>query len=233
MSIAVRDNGDVYVACYHGDIYRYTGGDPARRKLFLSFGRTLSTPVIRFDLDFGRLFLTSSNKGNLVSIDPDQATWTAVLPDGTFSSPVSLEVAGERRDVGLWRYGRGLAGKGGIVPTLDAKGHPVFGETLTLKLRDFIGGATATIVADFAGTHYPSLTGTPPLGLADDSWLIPVQLLGDPAIAGSGHANWSETVPADPALDGTVWRFTAFAPDPDARDGFSLTNSMRITFRSF
>jgi hypothetical protein len=232
MSVAVRNNGDVYVGCFYGDVYRYPGGDPAKRSRLVTFNRTLGTPVLRFDLAFDVLYMTSSNVGNLLTVDPDTGKYTEVLPAGTFVTPVSMEVAGPRADIGIAMYGTGKPGTGGIVPTLSASGHPVFGQDLTAQLRGFLAGSTAIIAISGDSADDPFLGGTVLIGINGSTSFKQIQFPSGPLIGGFGSYDETQTVPAEPQLDGRVIFAQVFDFDPGAADGVSFSNGLQITIRT-
>jgi hypothetical protein len=232
MSVAVRNDGDVYVACFYGDVYRYKAGDPAHRSRLVTFNRTLGTPVIRFDLDFSRLYMTSSNLGNLLTIDPDTGKSTEVLPVGTFATAVSLEVVGARADVGISTYGKGKAGTNGIVPSLGAAGHPLFGWDVTAQFRGFLPGSKAVVAVSGISADDPFLGGTLLIGIDSSTSFLQIEFPSGPLIGGAGNYDWTQTVPAEPQLDGRVMYIQAFDFDPGAVGGVSFSNGMKMTVRA-
>ena len=225
-------NGDVYVGCFYGDVYRYKAGDPAHHSRLVTFNRTLGTPVIRFDLDFSRLYLTSSNLGNLLTVDPDDGKYVEVLPVGTFKTAVSLEVVGPRADVGISTYGQGKAGTNGIVPSLGASGHPLFGWDLTAQLRDFLPGSKAVVAVSGIAADDPFLGGSLLIGIDSSTSFLQIQIPSGPLIGGAGDYDWTQNVPAEPQLDGRVMYVQAFDFDPGAVGGVSFSNGLQITIRA-
>jgi hypothetical protein len=233
MSIALRNNGDVYVGCFYGDVYLYPHGDAAARKVFLSFGRTLATPVLRFGLDYKHLYMTSSKKGNLLDVDPDTGKYVVVLKDGTFVSPLSIEVAGTRLDIGMGPYGRGVAGTGDLVPSIDAIGHPVSGYSTTLQIRDFVGGAIANLVVCGSPSSSAYKGGTALVQWNDLITILPIQLPGWFGVPGAGDLDWPVQIPSGSVFTDVTYYLQMFALDPQAPVGMSMSNGFRITFREF
>lgn len=236
MSIAVHPDGTIFVACLYGDIYKYVRHTAATRRLFLTFGRKLGTPVMRFDRDYSRLFFTSSTKGNLLVIDPETAAKTEVLPVGTFATPLGIEVVGGHDDIGILAYGYdgGVPGTGDVYPTLDASGHPVFNETLTLELRDFVGAGIAHLIASDGEKPQQQGSGTLYTDLGGSFTITDIPLGGAPGVAGDGDLDYSDTIGTDPALDGTEWFLQAYCDDPTpTNSGISLSNVVKFVTRSF
>lgn len=235
MSIAMHPDGSIYVACLYGDVWKYADHDKKTRTKLVGFGRKLATPVIRFNLDYSKLLYTSSGKGNLLLIDPASGTTQEVLPAGSLGSPLGLEVVGGHADIGIHTFGHADAqpGTGDVVPSLDASGHPVFGSTTTLELRDFVGGATVYLGS--GGESGPSTNGNVSLGidLNGPHTIAEIDVGGTPGVAGDGDLDVSETIANDPALDGVEWFFQAWCFDPTpANAGVSLTNVLQITTRA-
>lgn len=235
MAIALRPNGDLYVGCLYGDVWRYPGGDAGQRTKLLDFGRTLSTPVLRFSLDHSVLYFTSFGKGNLLVVDPDDGSYTEVLPAGALGTPLSIEVAGGHDDLGFLPHGSGTAGSGGFVPTLRASGHPVLLDTITFELRDGLGGARAALLIGPPSGDRPA-TGGASSSVSSPAMpvltILPLRLQGATGVAGDGDLDVPIPVGDDPALDCVSFDLQMIGMDPAAAGGFSLSNLLRVTVRS-
>lgn len=85
-TVAVRDNGDIYVASYSGKIYRYVGGVAAGRVLLTSLGS--QDPSLAFS--HGSLYHISMGDPTLRRIDPDTGAATDVATG--FNLPYSIAV---------------------------------------------------------------------------------------------------------------------------------------------
>ena len=160
-SLVIRDNGDVYVSCVSGNVYRYLGGDPGQRVPFGTWGS--SNTGLVFSPDFKFLFHTSYAEGKLRIIDPDTASDTVVV-DADWGS-IGIAVAGSQFAPGSFaRIGNGIAGAGGLMPTLEGVGSPTIDSSVVLETRDFVGGALNFFMVSagrndidgFGGTIYPS-----------------------------------------------------------------------------
>lgn len=237
MSVALHPDGCIYVACLYGDVYKYEDHRPGLRRKLVSFGRRLATPVIRFNRDYSKLLFTSSGKGNLALIDPTTGSVTEVLPAGSLGSPLGLEVVGGHDDIGIhdYSYDARESGTGGVFPSINASGHPVFGESMTLELRDFVGGGLVSVVTGYDenpqtqgnGTFFVSLT-------PGDYTVLQVTVGGAPGVAGDGDLDYTDDIGVDPALDCVEWYLQAFCDDPTPdNSGYSLSNPLRLITRSF
>ncbi len=235
MAVAMHPDGSVYVACLYGDIYRYLDHSASRRSLWISNGRRLATPVLRFNLDYSQLYFTSSGKGNLVVIDPTTAAQTEVLPVGTFATPLGMEVVGGHDDIGLHDYGYDgrIPGTGDVLPSMDCSGHPVSTFDLTLELRDFVGGGQVHLITAErevetsyqGGTLYADVTGYHTITI--------ITVGGTPGVGGDGDLDYTDTIGVDPAIDGKIWTLQAYCPDPTANNnGVSLSNAVQVVTRS-
>lgn len=235
MSVAMHPDGTIYVACLYGDIYRYLNHSASQRTLWISNGRRLATPVLRFNLDYSELYFTSSGKGNLIVIDPATAAQTEVLPVGTFATPLGIEVVGGHDDIGIHDYGyeERIPGTGDVLPSINCSGHPVSNFDLTLELRDFVGGGLVHLITAErevetsyqGGTLYADITGYHTITVIDVG--------GAPGVAGDGDLDYTETINIDPTIDGKLWALQAYCPDPTANNsGLSLSNAVRIVTRT-
>ena len=233
MSIALRPNGDLYVACLYGDLFRYVGGDVTKKTLLLGFGQTLATPVIRFDLDYTKLYYTSSGLGNLLEVDPDTGVTTQRLANGSLGSPLGLEVTGVRRDIGFKPFGSGLAGTGGIMPSLHASGHPVIDHDVTLELRNFIGGGLATVITGDQEGSGPFHGGIGYVDLSHSPIFSTITLPGVAGVPGDGDLDITTTIANDPALDCIDFYVQVICVDLYQPAGFSPSNGLRVTTRSY
>ncbi len=237
MSIALRPDGCIYVACLYGDVYKYDRHLATTRRRLVSFGRKLATPVIRFNRDYTQLLFTSSGKGNLIVINPDTGALNEVLPAGSLGSPLGIEVVGGHDDIGISAYGHDERepGTGDIYPSIDASGHPVFGETLTLELRDFVGGGLVSIFTGVDERPQTQGNGTFFVDLMGGYTVLQLTVGGTPGVAGDGDLDYSDDIGVDPLLDCVDWYLQAYCDDPTPLNSYrvSLSNALKLTTRSF
>jgi streptogramin lyase len=235
MSVAMHPDGTVYVACLYGDIYRYLEHSASQRSLWISNGRRLATPVLRFSRDYSELYFTSSGKGNLVVIDPATATQTEVLPTGTFATPLGIEVVGGHDDIGIHDYGYEgrIAGSGDMLPSINCSGSPVSGFNVTLELRDFVGAGQVHLITAEREVETSYQGGVLFADITGFHTIMIINVGGTPGVAGDGDLDYTDSIGVDPAIDGKLWTLQAYCPDPTANNnGISLSNAVRIITRS-
>ncbi|MBL8842098.1 MAG: S8 family serine peptidase [Planctomycetes bacterium] len=131
---------------------------------------------------------------------------------------------------GFVTYGSGTPGSGAIVPTLALSGSSTIGEDVTLTIGDGLGGTTALAVMGFARDHTPYAGGELLVAAPWITFTLPLD--GTLGLAGDGDVAVSDTIPADPALIGTVLDFQALLADPAAAKKFALTNGAELTIGS-
>lgn len=225
LSLVVRNNGDVYVGCGGGNVYRYVGGDPNQRVLFGAWGA--ANISMAFSLDFSVLYHSNSFDGKLRAIDPDTGTDVVVVDAGWQS--IAIAVAGSQFPPGSWaRFGTGVAGAGGFMPTLKGQGDARLGATVTIETRDFVGGATSYFLLSTARLDTPAWAGTLYPSLAATHWIWPSLLPGVAGTPGAGDEDRVYAVPNDPLLSGTNLYFQQLARDTLASGGMAMTNGLRM-----
>lgn len=226
ISLTIRNNKDVYVLCENGNIHRYFQGIPASRTYLGSYFQGNGSGAIQFDRDFQVLYLVNNVTGDLRAIDPGSGTATYLAGGGW--NAVALAVAGGQYAPGtLLEFGDGLAGAGGLVPSLAALGVGHLKGSITLELRDFLGSVKGLLLVSqdiiptsvLGGTIYPDFLAF--------AFLMPYVLPGN-LVPGEGDMDLSFTVPDHPALVYTNWYLQAFAFDPLAAQGVSMSNAARI-----
>jgi cytochrome c peroxidase len=121
--------------------------------------------------------------------------------------------------------GSGVAGSGGITPAPVAlepalSGNPAF----TLGVHGGLGGATATLVLDFAE---PPAAGGVPAGTPFAQVATTLQGSGD----GNGWGSTTLAIPTEPTLIGRTLHGRWFVDDPAAEGG--VASSAAFSFRVF
>ncbi|HZL99180.1 MAG TPA: DNRLRE domain-containing protein [Planctomycetota bacterium] len=127
---------------------------------------------------------------------------------------------------GLAPYGAGLAGTGGLAPTLSGSGCPQPGGAFTLRLTGGLGGAGGALFVGLVPASIPFkggsfLVGSPVLQLG-------LLLGGAGGAPGGGSLLLPASLPADPLLQGLELRLQAALVDGGASGGIALTNGLRV-----
>ena len=130
-------------------------------------------------------------------------------------------------DVPKQSFGSGLAGTGGVEPTLAFTGCPTLGEAISIDTQDVVGGAAGLLAVGtsridlpvLGGTLYPSLDFLTSLHTA----------AGTPGVAGEGTSTHTFVLPTDPALLGRQFFAQAAYLDAAAAAGVSFTQGFRVT----
>ena len=145
-------------------------------------------------------------------------------------APTSIAVVGNQHWPGsMWEWADGLAGTGGVVPTIRGVGEARLGETPIIETHDFIGGAPVQLALGvtqltqtfFGGQIFIDLSGF----VAN---FAPVIAPGTPGAPGEGDVSTPAPIPLAPGLVHTRFVFQAGAIDPGAVQGVSLTNAMTM-----
>jgi streptogramin lyase len=231
-SIEVRNDGDVYVICLTGNLYRYAGGDPANRTLLMAYPGHAATMAIEFNLDHSALFLSGIASGDLHSVDPDTGVTTPLLAAGTLTGGVEdMVVYGPSCGPRFSQFGAGIAGAGGITPTLDGSGLAVPGGTITLHFRDFVGGAPSLLLVGAAAAKLPGLGGTLHVAPGGAGFLaVGLRMPGALGVPGAGDLDVSNTIVLPPSLACQHLYLQQLALDPAASSGISMTAGLDILF---
>jgi sugar lactone lactonase YvrE len=220
-SIAIRGNGDVYVAVSASPpaIYRYPGGDVAQRTKLASFTNNSGNPSLQLSVDGTKLYFTSGGTGDLWEVDSDAGTKTEVIPSGTLGNAIAITVIGAGHSASWANYGSGLAGTHGV-PFFTSQNDPVLGSTITIDLGNSLGLPTSGFLV--LGFQQASLH----TGLGGDLLLIPALLV--PISFSYGADSFSGTLPSDPAYIGVEVDLQAVEADPGAVKGYSFTQGLQL-----
>ena len=122
-------------------------------------------------------------------------------------------------------YGAGLAGSGGVVPTLKLQGCPDLGASPPLVLAGGLGGAPALILVGTAAQSLPKWGGTL-LVVPTLSVLLP--LSGPAGVPGAGGATLVVHVPTTPSLVGQSARLQLLVKDAGATAGIALSAGLLL-----
>ncbi|HET6201332.1 MAG TPA: VCBS repeat-containing protein [Planctomycetota bacterium] len=122
------------------------------------------------------------------------------------------------------QYGTGLAGTGGMIPTLGGVGPFRAGTTCETRVTGGIGGGLGVFAIGNQPANVPIVGGTL---LTTVQVLFAFPLGGMPGVAGEGSA----TIPwvAPPSLAGVTLYQQVGILDPGAPQGVSLSNGLRYT----
>lgn len=123
-------------------------------------------------------------------------------------------------------YGTGLAGTGGFVPRLGARGCPDVGQPFALQLSSGLGGGLAVLAFGPAPASVPLFGGTVLLGQVD--LLVPMVLTGPLGVGGAGVG----TLPLQfnlPSAVGASLFVQAAVFDSGAVQGLSLSAGLQLT----
>ncbi len=140
----------------------------------------------------------------------------------TISPPVAGRAHLVAVDAGFETYGAGLAGTGGLVPSLTGDGCPSPGADLTVSVSDGLPGAPGLLVAASTEASTPFAGG---LILVGPPMATLAHVL-DP----TGELALAVDTPFNPSLVGLVLRLQAGYADAGAVFGVSLTNGLRILY---
>jgi hypothetical protein len=164
--------------------------------------------------------------------DDDIYGWVLSNPGDVQGSVISSfgDLASPGRHLNLspnvTSYGSGCAGSGGFVPSLIVEGAPVAGETLTLSVKEGLGGSTALL---FLGTSQVALpmAGGCTLNVAPLLPVVPALPLSG-AAAGEGEIRAALTVPT--FTTPVTLTMQAFVVDGNVPRGFANSNGVEIVF---
>ena len=184
----------------------------------------------------GKLVVLDDWNNELVTYSQGESGGGTVLPtdftvsDGTtgFSpheSLMILDLDGPGCKGSAQTYGAGLAGKGGIVPSLDVAGCPEFGFVFNLSIDAVVGGTTGLLAFSVSAGAVPFAGGT--LWIWPIATTVTLPIGGAPGQAGAGGVGFNVLV-SDPALVGAPFYMQAGFLDAAAVQGVSLTNALGL-----
>jgi hypothetical protein len=227
-SIAVRNNGDVYVLTLTGDIHRFLGGHPSSSVLLGTYGP--SGPVngsIAFDPDHNDLYHVNAGNNEFRVIDPD--TGTSSVPAMLPGQGSAMIVLGGHYAPGTWyEFGDPLAGTGGVAPTLEGHEEPRIGEPAELHINDFVGGTQIYLFFSAGMVETPLFGGEFHMDLSAPTIVVDFPSGGTPGIAGTGDVDIAFTLPLMPSIVYSKFYLQALAIDPAAPAGVSMTQCLTM-----
>lgn len=124
---------------------------------------------------------------------------------------------------GSMPYGTGLAGTGGIVPSLQGNGCPRHGHPYALDLGQGLGGSVAMLVAGENPLQVQLFGGSLWMGSIVATWTE--WLGGAPGAAGAGTAQFPLVVPSAAAI-GSSLCFQALVLDGAAPQSIAMSNGV-------
>jgi hypothetical protein len=131
-----------------------------------------------------------------------------------------------------FNYGAGLAGTGGVVPTIAASGGaPYIGNAnWTIDMGNARGGSFGTLVLGFGPTALPLKGGTLLVNIVGPSFLIGLPMIGAPGVAGAGGFSLNLPIPDSPAAVGLGFNAQLIVSDPAGPQGFAFSDGLDVTF---
>jgi hypothetical protein len=216
----------VYASGYAGNVYRYPGGNPGARTVLTNVGGGTHCPLA-FDPRQTMLYAGSGANGALYVVNPDTGALTLVA---TGLGPITaMTVIGNVGFPGhINEFGQGLAGAGGIVPALHGQGHASPGGTITLGIRDFVGGAQGALMFGLAKGNQNGFGGKIYVSFAAPFFFITLGLPGTPGVPGAGDLDITSYIPNSPLLGGLSLYFQHLARDTAAVQDVALTNGLEV-----
>ncbi len=125
------------------------------------------------------------------------------------------------------QYGAGLAGSGGVVPTLGAQGPFRPGVSHEIRVVGGLGSARLVVAVGNAASNLPRHGGT--LLIVPNILVRRVQLSGPPGVPGAGEWHVGRAV-TSPNYQGRSFYLQGFVIDPGAPEGVAFTNGLHLVF---
>lgn len=129
-------------------------------------------------------------------------------------------------------YGSGLAGSGGLIPTVASIGSPprLGAIGVTIEIANALGGATAYFTLAVQPSNVPYKGGTI-LAAPSAAILVffPLPLSGPVGVAGAGSVQLVDDIPDDPTIDGVHLYLQAIVGDPGATKKLAFTDGLDLT----
>lgn len=124
-------------------------------------------------------------------------------------------------------YGSGLAGAGGLVPTLTGSGTPDLGNSVTVTIGNAVGGAPAQLIIGFERAALPFAGGT--LNVLPPIIPVGLRLGGAPGVPGAGSLSLvSNPLPSDLAIVSLEIDLQVLILDGAAPRGIAMTGGLAV-----
>jgi hypothetical protein len=222
MTIAIRNNGDVYLSAgtLKGiTVYRYPSADATLRYALASFPSLEGWGAVQLSLDQKTLYFATGD--SLYTIDADSGVSAEVIDKskGLFNS-WSISVYGKYFKAALAGYGNGLAGTYGS-PALSPQGDPIVGTAVTIDLSNSAGVPTVGLL--FIGLQRCDL----PTGFGGNLVVLPIVTI--PITVPAAGMSFSGNLPDDPRLAGTTIDLQAVEADAGAVKGVSFSQGLELS----
>lgn len=125
-------------------------------------------------------------------------------------------------------FGKGLAGTGGLVPSLDISGDVSVGGSATLEFRDFVGGALCYVLLGHDADELAFRGGTLLLDLGQPFSVFTLTLPGSPGLAGEGDADVPFLITNSPSLNCQSFFLQVWASDAAAIQRVSASQGVMM-----
>ncbi|MCC6671147.1 MAG: choice-of-anchor B family protein [Planctomycetes bacterium] len=183
---------------------------------------TSPKPVARFDTNA----LTGSDYHGCWGCYPFQPSGLIYLTDmqtGFFIVEVTAGVPNH--------YGKGTAGTGGLVPTIDYAGGfaQVGNGTFAIEGTQMRGGSSAALILGVAATNQSVLGIDLLVDLGQPNVVFTSATGGNGGVAGSGSANIPVPLPNTPGIAGATLYAQYVVADPTNPAGLSASRGMKVT----
>ena len=185
----------------------------------------------------GGSFDELNNVERVVLGDPELGIWTIHVHSANITTDKNqgygLVANGKIEidtDGSFETYGTGLAGTGGFVPTLGGSGTPNIGNSVTLEIRNGVGGAFSKTLIGFSRADIDFAGGKL---LVSPPWIfVNANLGGANGQGGAGTADIPGGLPNDPTLVGAKIDFQTLIFDAGAPDGLAMTAGLEMEIGS-
>jgi len=227
-AMAIRKNGDIYVATLNGDVHRMIGGNPGNTVLLGNFGAGgNSHQSLGLTENHTLLYHVNSVDGIFRSIHPvtGAATTVATVP----GNPNSMVVLGSHYPFGSFtEHGTKKAGTGFFVPRMSGVGEPRLGALTTIQMHDFVGGAPLFIFVSPFWDLTEIYGGEIHVGLGPGLLIFELGAPGTPGVGGEGDLDIPFLIPNAPGLVGAKLHMQTLGVDAGASEGVSFSNRLTM-----
>ncbi len=229
ISIAVRNNYDVYVLTTFGNIFRFVGGDPNAVQFLGNYGGQSLRGGIILSPDHSEILHVSTADSFLRSIDPDNGASAilATIPGGgggtAIFTPNAQYAPGTASE-----FGEPVAGTGGVEPTLEGLGAIRIGQPLSLAAENFLGGAQIVTFIGFDLEESILFGSEFHIDLNEFHYSLVRTTGGTIGAAGEGSFTYNFNINPDPSLVYLHVYAQTLGFDPLGVQGFTFSNCLDI-----